>query len=367
MDQWKRTLKNFENYIVLNFSSYLVKVLFMYAVKNLVKGGSLICCLIVVLLMFQSVHAKSSQEKPIVIRFSHVVSPSTPKGLMAEKFKELIERRIGKEYVTVKISPNSELYSDSKVLDALLAGNVEMAAPSVSKFRKYSQRFQVFDLPFIFSSSQSARNFMMGEYGERLLRSLNPAGFYGFGYLSNGMRQLTANQPIITPKDLDGLRIRYSGSKVAKAWLSSLNSNPQKISFSKVYESLRSNEIEAQMNTWSNILSKKFHTQQKYLLESNHSFSAYIILTSSDFWDKFPARYKSTVEKTIQDAIKYGNDLVENELSQARQEILDSGQVEVFNMTTTQRNEWVTAMLPIWQQFEDEVGRELLKEAAAQR
>ncbi|MGH1426863.1 MAG: DctP family TRAP transporter solute-binding subunit [Arenicella sp.] len=339
----------------------------MYAVKSLVKVRPLIACLIVILFFSQVAKAKESQEKPVVIRFSHVVSPTTPKGLMAEKFKELIESRIGKEQVVVEIFPNSQLYSDSKVLDALLAGNVEIAAPSVSKFRKYSQRFQVFDLPFIFASSQSARNFMTGEYGERLLHSLSPAGFHGFGYLSNGMRQLTANQPVISPHDLNGVRIRYSGSKVAKAWLSSLKSNPQKISFSKVYDSLKSNEIDAQMNTWSNILSKKFHTQQKYLLESNHSFSAYIVLTSSHFWKKIPVRFKRVVEQSIQDAIEYGNDLVESELAQARQEILDSGQVEVFNMSTSQRNDWVTAMLPIWQQFEDEVGRELLKEAAAQR
>ena len=74
-----------------------------------------------------------AQQAPIVIKFSHVVAPDTPKGKGAQRFKELAEERT-KGRVKVEIYPNSQLYKDKEELEALQLGAVQMLAPSVSKF-----------------------------------------------------------------------------------------------------------------------------------------------------------------------------------------------------------------------------------------
>ena len=79
----------------------------------------------------------SANAEQIVIKFSHVVAENTPKGQMALKFKSLVEERLASK-VTVKVFPNSQLFGDNKVLEAMQLGDVQLAAPSLSKFKKYT-------------------------------------------------------------------------------------------------------------------------------------------------------------------------------------------------------------------------------------
>src|SRR5205085_10699387 len=85
-------------------------------------------------------------QAPIVLKFSHVVAPNTPKGKGADKFKELAEKYTNGK-VKVEVYPNSTLYKDKEELEALQLGAVQMLAPSNSKFGPIGVRdFEVFDL-----------------------------------------------------------------------------------------------------------------------------------------------------------------------------------------------------------------------------
>src|SRR5690606_38056106 len=88
-------------------------------------------------------------QDPIVIKFSHVVAEATPKGQGAIKFKEIAEKLLpGK--VTVQVFPSSQLFGDAKEMEAVLLGDVQLIAPSLSKFDRYTNQVQLFDLPFLF-------------------------------------------------------------------------------------------------------------------------------------------------------------------------------------------------------------------------
>src|SRR5438309_9223328 len=85
-------------------------------------------------------------QAPILIKFSHVVSPDTPKGKGALRFKELAEQRTNSK-VKVEVYPNSQLYKDKEEMEALQLGSVQMLAPSLSKFGPLgAKEFEVFDL-----------------------------------------------------------------------------------------------------------------------------------------------------------------------------------------------------------------------------
>jgi C4-dicarboxylate-binding protein DctP len=53
----------------------------------------------------------------------------------------------------MEVFPNSTLYNDDQVLEALLQGDVQLAAPSLSKFEQFTKQFRIFDLPFMFKAS----------------------------------------------------------------------------------------------------------------------------------------------------------------------------------------------------------------------
>jgi len=284
--------------------------------------------------------------KPIVIRFSHVVAEDTPKGRMATRFKNLVSQRIGDDKIKVVIYPNAQLYSDSKVVDELLNGNVEMAAPSLSKLKKYSKRIQVFDLPFLFVNPTAAENFLLGVYGKRILRLVEQSGLLGLGYLANGMRQISANKPIIYPEDIKGLTFRYPSSTITRDQYLALDAKPIKESFSKVYSRLANGDFDGQENTWSNIYSKRFYEHQPYMIESNHSYLGYMVLTSKKFW--------AGLDEELRDQLNTANAIVESGTT-------------VHPMTVEERRLWTIALLPVWKKYEDEIGAELINAAASSR
>src|SRR5437879_2426298 len=125
-------------------------------------------------------------QSPIVIKFSHVVEPDTPKGKGSLKFKELAEKYTNGK-VVVEVYPNSQLYKDNEELQALQLGAVQMLAPSLAKFGPLGVReFEVFDMPFILPSKAALRKVTDGPLGAKLMGMLQPKGIVGLAYWDNG-------------------------------------------------------------------------------------------------------------------------------------------------------------------------------------
>lgn len=305
--------------------------------------------------------------KPIEIKFSHVVAENTPKGQMANKFRDLIKERLGDDKVVVKVYPNKQLYGDGKVLEAMLLGDVELAAPSLSKFKKYTKKLQLFDLPFLFRDAEAAANFLKSENGDKLLSSMNDKGFVGLGYLNNGMKQLSATKKLVTPNDASGLKFRIMNSDVLQAQFEAVAATPLKKPFSEVFTLLQTKAIDGQENTWSNIYSKKFFEVQPFVMESNHGYLGYLVVTSAEFWTKLPEDIRGVVKTSLDEAIDFGNEIAKQKAVSDRQAIMDSGKSEVYSISDAERQQWVDIMKPVWKKFESEVGADMISAAAASK
>src|SRR5437588_11809492 len=88
-------------------------------------------------------------QSPIVIKFSHVVAPDTPKGKGSLKFKELAEKYTNGKAV-VHVYPNAQLYKDNEELQALQLRAVQMLPPALRNFGPAGERgARVLDLPYL--------------------------------------------------------------------------------------------------------------------------------------------------------------------------------------------------------------------------
>ena len=153
---------------------------------------------------------------PIIIKFSHVVSPDAPKGKAALLFKELAEKYTDGK-VKVEVYPNSSLYKDKEELEALQLGSVQLLAPSISKFGPLGvKEFDVFDLPFLMSDDAHARQMMASPMMAELNKKLEDKGVEPLAYWDNGAHVYTANKPLIMPDDFKGLKMRIQGSQGAR-------------------------------------------------------------------------------------------------------------------------------------------------------
>ncbi|WP_341704089.1 TRAP transporter substrate-binding protein [Ferrovibrio sp.] len=306
----------------------------------------------------------AAQAEPIKIKFSHVVADSTPKGKGALEFKRLVEQRLpGK--VVVEVYPNSQLFGDAKEMEALLLGDVQIIAPSLSKFSKFTSKLQVFDLPFLFDDIHAIDRFQKGKIGQGLLTSMESKGYTGLGYWHNGMKQMSANKPLRVPEDAKGLKFRIQSSDVLEAQFKALGSNPQKMAFAEVYQALQTGTVDGQENTWSNIYSQKFHEAQKYITETNHGVIDYMVVTNTKFWKGLPNDVRPVVEKAMAEATVFANKLADDINEADKKKIMESGKTEIITLTKEQAAQWRKAMAPVYKQFEPEVGKDLIDAALA--
>ena len=305
-----------------------------------------------------------AQAGPTVIKFSHVVAENTPKGQAAIKFKELVDERLAGK-VEVQVFPNAQLFGDNKVLEALLLGDVQMAAPALSKFKKYTKQLQVFDLPFLFTGIEQVDRFNQTEQGQALLGSIEKKGLVGLGYLHNGMKQLSASKVVRTPEDAGGLKFRIMTSDVLAAQFQAVDAHPVKKPFSEVFTLLQTKAIDGQENTWSNIYSKKFFEVQPYITESNHGYLGYLVITSTEFWNGLPDDIRAELQKALDEAIAFGNEVALQKSTEDRQAIIDSKRSEVIELTPEEQVKWQEAMQPVWQQFEKQIGKDVIDAAIA--
>jgi C4-dicarboxylate-binding protein DctP len=300
----------------------------------------------------------------IVIKFSHVTNTDKhPKGIAAT----LLAKRVNAEMngkACMKVYPNSSLYNDNKVLEALLQGDVQLAAPSLSKFEKFTKKFRIFDLPFMFQDINAVDRFQNSKAGQKLKNSMVRRGLKGLAFWHNGMKQMSANRPLIKPTDAKGLKFRVQQSDVLVAQFKQLGANPQKMAFKEVYGALQQKVVSGQENTWSNIYGKKFFEVQDGVTETNHGIIDYLVVTSNKWWKGLPKGTRTQLGTIIKEVTKARNkqSYAVNQLN--RKKILQSGG-KIRTLTAKQRKAWVKALKPVWKKFEGDVGKDLIKAAQA--
>jgi C4-dicarboxylate-binding protein DctP len=304
----------------------------------------------------------AAAQDPIVIKFSHVVTPDTPKGKGAEKFRELAEKYTNGK-VKVEVYPNSQLYKDKEEVDALQLGAVQMLAPSLAKFGPLGAReFEVFDLPYILPSKAALRKVTEGDLGKRLFKKLESKGIVGLGYWDNGFKVMSANKPLRTPEDFRGLKMRIQSSKVLEAQMRALGAIPQVMAFSEVYQALQTGVVDGSENTPSNMYTQKHHEVQKFITLSDHGYIGYAVIANKKFWDGLPGDVRGQLEKAMAEATAYANQISQTENDEALAEIKKSGRSELIELTPEQKAAWRKALEPLYADMASRVGKETIDE-----
>nr|WP_319246458.1 TRAP transporter substrate-binding protein [uncultured Celeribacter sp.] len=291
----------------------------------------------------------------MVIKFSHVTNTDKhPKGIAAQLFADRVNEEMDGQ-VCVEVYPNSTLYNDDQVLEAMLQGDVQMAAPSLSKFETFTKVFRIFDLPFMFKNMDAVDEFQNSEAGQRMKTSMARRGLMGLEFWHNGLKQISANKPLILPEDAAGLKFRVQPSDVLVAQMEALDASPQPMAFSEVYGALQTGVVDGQQNTWSNIYGQKFFEVQDGITETNHGLLDYMVVTSADWWDGLDADIRDQLATILHEVTVERNAAIGEVDAANRQAVLDAGST-IRELTPEQRQAWVDKMKPVWAEFEADVG-----------
>src|ERR1700726_5086387 len=298
---------------------------------------------------------------PIIIKFSHVVTPDAPKGKAALKFKELAEKYTAGK-VKVEVYPNSSLYKDKEELEALQLGSVQLLAPSISKFGPLGiKEFDVFDLPFLMSDDARARQMMASPMMADFNKKLEAKGVAPLAYWDNGAHVYTANKALLWPEDFRGLKMRIQGSKVLDAVARELGAIQQIMAFSELYQALQTGVVDGEDNVPSNILTQKFYEVQKHLTVSYHGRLTYALVTNKKFWDTLPADLREPLGRAVKESTDFFNDIAAKDNAEALEKIKASGKVQVHVLTPEERQAWIAKLMPVHKEMQSRFGKDFIE------
>jgi len=300
--------------------------------------------------------AIGATKPDITLRFSHVVAEETPKGVAARRFKELVEQRSGGR-IGVQVFPNAQLYGDHDEIQALQLGAVDLLAPSLSKFGRIGlPEFELFDLPFLFDDLSAVRRITLGPLGLRLLGGLPRQGLVGLGFFDNGFKQMSANRPLLEPKDFVGLRMRVQASRVIAAQMRVLGARPVTLAFSETRRALAAGVVDGTENPVSNFWTQAMHEVQTDLSLTDHGYLGYAVVTNQRFWQHLKATDRELIHQSLQQALAFANQIADAQNMQALQALRQAGTTRIHLLDTGQRARLREAVKPVQQQLASRIG-----------
>lgn len=295
-----------------------------------------------------------------VIRFSITTSLSGhPKGeaatALARQFDAAMDGR-----ACIQVFPESSLFTDQEVFDALRQGQVELAAPGVTRFGQFSPSFELFNLPFLFDGPLQAMAFFETDEARAMMAEIEAVGLRGLAFWTNGMRQLSATRELRMPEDADGLTFRISsGSPVTGAVLDRLGITPLRLPFRETAAALAEGVVQGQENTWSNIYTQGFYRHQAAVTETNHNYNGYMLISSPSFLASLPEDMRETlvdlIELTTHEYNRYAF-----EINQLRRRDIRHDGGRILALSADQQAAWRRALRPVWESFADEIGRDAI-------
>lgn len=307
--------------------------------------------------------ATDDPNKVYEVKFAHVVSANTPKGKAADFFaKRVNEMTDGR--IVVHVFPSAQLVDDDKVFQELKRNNVQLAAPSFSKFTPFAKEFNLWDIPFIFRDTEHLHKVMDGEVGQILKDVITAKGYVALDYWDAGFKQFSTNKkPIILPSDVEGQKMRIMSSKVLEEQTKAVKGIPQVLPFGEVYSALQTGVVDAAENPLSNLYNSKFYEVQSSITMSNHGYLGYLVVASDKFWNELPKDLQEKFVAAMKEATAYEREESAKEEAMLLNKLKadDKTGTQIFELTEDQKQQWKDVMIAIYPKFYDLVSQELIE------
>ncbi|MCI2236095.1 MULTISPECIES: DctP family TRAP transporter solute-binding subunit [unclassified Helicobacter] len=307
--------------------------------------------------------ATDDPNKVYEVKFAHVVSANTPKGRAADFFaKRVNEMTDGR--IVVHVFPSAQLVDDDKVFQELKRNNVQLAAPSFSKFTPFAKEFNLWDIPFIFRDTEHLHKVMDGEVGQILKDVVTAKGYVALDYWDAGFKQFSTNKkPIVLPSDVEGQKMRIMSSKVLEEQTKAVKGIPQVLPFGEVYSALQTGVVDAAENPLSNLYNSKFYEVQSSITMSNHGYLGYLVVASEKFWNELPKDLQEKFVAAMKEATAYEREESAKEEAMLLDKLKadDKTGTQIFELTEDQKQQWKDVMVAIYPKFYDLVSQELIE------
>ncbi len=283
------------------------------------KKTSIIISVIMILL------TGCEKQSATVIKLAHVLDITHPVHKSMLYMADLVKEK-SKGRMRIDIYPGGQLGNERELIELLQIGSLAMTKVSASPMESFVPEMKIFSIPYVFRNEDHLWKILNGEIGEKLLLAGHDYYLRGMCYYDAGSRSFyTKDQPINTPSDLRGLKIRVMKSKTAVEMVQALGGSATPISWGELYTALQQGVVDgAENNPPSFYLSRHYEVSQYYCLDE-HTFVPDILLMSTRVWNGLSDQEQEWLQSAIDESVVYQRKLWKAASEEALQKVQEAG------------------------------------------
>jgi len=267
---------------------------------------------------------------------AHIVSD------VAKKFKELAEAKSNGR-ITVDLFLAGAMGNEEDIMKAVTAGAIEGQTGGGIIINAYAPPFYFLDTPFVMQDWDHILAVWNGELGARMLASMEAAGNTTIAApIYRGLRHFTSKKPIVTPADLEGIKLRLP---VLPTWIAvwtAVGASTVPIPLGELYTALATGVADASEGDLTQIHGFKLHEVQSHLSLTGHLVNLGLISFNTAWLNGLNEKTRTLVLEAAKEAADWGTGQMKTKEEQVVKEL------ERLGMTVVQsdRDAFLTKGLP---------------------
>lgn len=281
-------------------------------------------------------------------------------------FKEEVERRTGGD-VEVEIYDSATLYKDKEVPAAVGSGSIEAGVASLTRYVGDAPAVDVFYMPFLFNTEDKVRAAVAEGSPIRSALEAEIADTGGqvlYWQAYGGAIMLSNEEPIRTPADLEGKKVRVFG-KTLGDFVTAAGGAPTLISGSEQYLAYQRGTVDVGMTGVSGVKSRKLWEVMDTITKTNHADIEFVVVVNTDWWDGLTEENRAH----ITDAAALAQEDVRNRMAQIEADAyaaaIENG-MTVVELSDDDLAAWQAVAQPVYDEYINsagEVGKTVLDAA----
>ncbi len=284
------------------------------------------------------------------LKFGHVGNPGSLLQMSADEFARRANERLGDQYKVVTYG-SSQLGGDKEMLQKVKLGTLDMALPTTVMSSELDL-FGIFDMPYIVKDREHMKRIEKEIFWPKIEPAAEKKGLKVLALWENGYRHITTNKhPIYKPEDLHGIKLRVPQGKWRIKMFQGYGANPSPMSFSELFSALQTGVMDGQEYPLSQIYSAKLQEVQKYLSLSGHVYTPGYVTVGKTRYARLPEAVRDVLEQTARETQAYVYEVAMQQEEELLQKLKDAG----MQVNEVDKNAFVTASKPIYEEFGKEV------------
>jgi tripartite ATP-independent transporter DctP family solute receptor len=246
--------------------------------------------------------ASEAAQEPVELSLAHSYQPTQPQVVCgAEVIKEEVEAAdVG---ITIEIFGASELGPDAERIQSVIAGDIDMDIQGASALSAVYAPMSAVDGAFVFDDSAHMYSFFTSEASDALTQGFEEeTGVHILGAWNTGARQFTANVPIRSPADLEGLRMRFPPSPQFLMNAAAMGAEPVEVAFEELYLALQQGTVDGQENPVTNIDAINLDEVQTHISLSSHQLSSNLVIIG-EVWNELSTVQQEALTAAVDEAM----------------------------------------------------------------